>query len=80
MHALNTVFEKFVELGSACQVCHWRNEQGLIYPVRRLISRVHPVEWVKPTYAMVRRTLRNPIYSGAYVFGRSKSGTMNGGC
>ena len=73
VHALNTVFEKFVELGSACQVCHWWNEQGLTYPVRRLTSRVHPLEWVKPTYAMVRRTLRNPIYSGAYVFGRTKT-------
>lgn len=73
VHALNTMFEKFDELGSARQVFQWWRTQGLKYPVRRLRSRVHPVMWLEPTYAMFLRTLRNPIYSGAYVFGRSKT-------
>jgi DNA invertase Pin-like site-specific DNA recombinase len=73
VHCLNTVFEKFDELGSARQVFLWWRTQGLKYPVRRLRSRVHPVVWLEPTYAMFLRTLRNPIYTGAYVFGRSKS-------
>jgi DNA invertase Pin-like site-specific DNA recombinase len=73
VHALDTVFEKFDELGSARQVFRWWRAQGLKYPVRRLRSRVHPVVWLEPTYAMFLRTLRNPIYTGAYVFGRSKT-------
>ena len=73
VHALRTVFEKFDELGSARQVFHWWNAQGLTYPVRRLRSRVHPVVWLAPSYAMILRTLRNPIYTGAYVFGKSKT-------
>ena len=73
VHALNTVFDKFDELGSARQVWSWWRIQGLKYPVRRLRSKIHPVLWLKPTYAMFLRTLRNPIYSGAYVFGRTKS-------
>ena len=73
VHALRTVFEKFDELGSARQVFHWWSAQGLTYPVRRLRSRVHPVVWLAPSYAMILRTLRNPIYTGAYVFGKSKT-------
>ncbi len=73
LHALVTVFEKLDELGSARQVFSWWRDQGLKYPVRRLRSRSHPVVWLAPTYAMLLRTFHNPIYTGAYVFGRSKS-------
>ena len=73
VHAIVTVFEKLDELGSARQVFAWWRDQGLKYPVRRLRSRRHPVVWLAPTYAMFLRTLHNPIYTGAYVFGRSKS-------
>ena len=73
VHALVTVFKKLDELGSARQVFAWWRDQGLEYPVRRLRSRSHPVVWLAPTYAMFLRTLHNPIYTGAYVFGRSKS-------
>ena len=73
VHAHASVFEKFDELGSARQVCRWWREKGLKFPVRRLRSRVHPVVWLPPTDAMFLRTLHNPIYTGAYVFGRSKT-------
>ena len=73
VHAMVTVFEKLDELGSARQVFAWWRDQGLKYPVRRLRSRSHPVVWLAPSYAMFLRTLHNPIYTGAYVFGRSKS-------
>ncbi len=73
VHAIGIVFEKFDELGSARQVFAWWRGQGLKYPVRRLRSRIHPVVWLTPTYAMFLRTLHNPIYTGAYVFGRSKT-------
>ena len=73
VHALNTVFDKFDELGSARQVWNWWCIEKLKYPVRRLRSRLHPVVWLEPSYAMFLRTLRNPIYAGAYVFGRTKS-------
>jgi len=73
MHAIKTVFEKFDELGSARQVFQWWCRQDLQYPVRHLRSRIHPVEWLTPKYAMFLRTLRNPIYAGSYVFGRTKT-------
>jgi DNA invertase Pin-like site-specific DNA recombinase len=72
-HAIGTVFEKFAELGSARQVFLWWQRQGLKYPVRRIELRSHPVVWLAPSYGMVLRTLHNPIYAGAYVFGKSET-------
>jgi excisionase family DNA binding protein len=73
VHALHTVFEKFDELGSARQVFDWWKNQGLKYPVRRLRARHHPVLWLEPTDRRILRTLHNPIYAGAYVFGKSQT-------
>ena len=42
-HAIETVFTKFDELGSARQVFVWWREQGLKFPVRRVELRTHPV-------------------------------------
>jgi hypothetical protein len=78
-HAIGTVFEKFAELGSARQVFLWWQRQGLKYPVRRIELRSHPVVWLAPSYAMVLRTLHNPIYAGAYVFGKSETVRRLGG-
>ena len=68
--AIETVFSKFEELGSARQVFVWWLEQGLKFPVRRVELRTHPVVWLEPKYAMFLRTLKHPIYAGVYVFGR----------
>ncbi len=78
-HAIGTVFEKFAELGSARQVFLWWQSQGLKYPVRRIELCSHPVVWLAPSYGMVLRTLHNPIYAGAYVFGKSETVRCLGG-
>ncbi len=78
-HAISTVFAKFAELGSARQVFLWWRSQGLKYPVRRVELRTHPVVWLTPSYGMVLRTLHNPIYAGAYVFGKSETVRRLGG-
>lgn len=78
-HAIGMVFEKFAELGSARQVFLWWQSQGLKYPVRRIELRTHPVVWLPPRYGMVLRTLHNPIYAGAYVFGKSETVRRLGG-
>lgn len=72
-HAIRSVFEKFDELGSARQVFVWWQEQGLKFPVRRMELRSHPVVWLEPNYRMIRQTLHHPIYSGAYVFGKTQT-------
>ncbi len=70
--AIETVFGKILELGSARQVWLWWLGQGLKYPVRRIAGRTHPVIWKTPNYRCVLATLQNPIYAGAYAYGRSR--------
>ncbi len=68
--AIELVFSKFFELGSARQVVIWMRESGIQTPVNR--NRRGEVVWKKPTADFVYRTLKNPIYAGAYVYGRTK--------
>lgn len=70
--ALRTVFTKFDELGTARQVFVWWRDSQLQLPVRRSQLRGHPVVWVPPRYRGILEVLNNPIYAGAYVFGRTK--------
>jgi len=71
-HAIATVFKKFDELGTVRQVYEWWRSQELLFPVKK-IRKGHPVEWRKPLYAMFLRTLENPIFSGAYAFGKTRT-------
>lgn len=70
--AIRLVFSKFEELGAARRVHVWWLEQGLTFPVRRMMQRKHPIVWVTPTNTAIMTTLRHPIYAGAYVHGRTK--------
>jgi excisionase family DNA binding protein len=69
-HALETVFAKFAQLGTAHQVYRFLQSEGLLLPARRNDER--QVRWVKPRYGAVLGMLTNPRYAGAYVYGRSR--------
>ncbi|MBK7583128.1 MAG: recombinase family protein [Myxococcales bacterium] len=71
--AVHRVFHKFEELGAGRQVYLWWREQGLPFPVRRMLPRSHPIVWVPVGYRMIHNMLRHPIYGGAFVFGRSET-------
>lgn len=71
--AVRRVFDKFDELGAARQVYLWWRDDGLPFPVRRNVPRVHPVVWVPVSYRVVYEMLRHPIYAGAFVFGRTET-------
>jgi DNA invertase Pin-like site-specific DNA recombinase len=73
VEAIRTVFSKFDELASARQVLVWWQAQGRTYPVRVRNGRSHPIIWREPTYGMILRTLKHPIFAGAYVFGRTET-------
>lgn len=68
--AIRTVFERFVELGSARQVWLWFRTQGLSFPLR--CNGLSEIRWVAPTYTAIHKVLRHPVYAGAYVYGRSR--------
>ena len=71
--AIRTLFSKFDELQSVKRVFAWWRDEGLKFPVRRLELRSRPVVWMSPAYRMFLYVLHNPIYAGAYVFGRSQT-------
>ena len=68
--AIRTVFEKFAELGSARQVWLWFHSEGLSFPHECPSGQIL---WVKPTYIAVHTVLSNPVYAGAYAYGKSRS-------
>lgn len=68
--AIALVFDKVAELGSARQALLWFLEQGLDLPVRYANG---DVIWRRPNYATIHRMIANPIYGGAYAYGKSRS-------
>jgi hypothetical protein len=66
--AINLVFDEVAELGSARQALLWFHEHGLDLPTRR---RNGDVAWCRPNYATIHRMIANPIYGGAYAYGKS---------
>jgi len=57
------------ELQSARQVHIWPSEQGIELQVKSRQGELHGVVWRLPAYNI----LTNPIYAGAYSFGRTTS-------
>jgi DNA invertase Pin-like site-specific DNA recombinase len=73
--ALHLAFRKFAEFGSARQVALWLIDEGVKMPVAVHGPQGRVVEWRPPRYNTIHRLLTNPVYAGAYVFGRTGSQT-----
>lgn len=69
--AVRLVFGKFRELGTARQVYLWIKRSELQMPVVNRCARGARITWKFPCYANVLDVLRNPLYAGAYAFGRT---------
>jgi DNA invertase Pin-like site-specific DNA recombinase len=67
--AIRTVFAKFAELGTARQVWLWFQSEGLLFPHE---CQNGEIRWVKPTYVAIHTVLSNPVYAGAYAYGKSR--------
>jgi DNA invertase Pin-like site-specific DNA recombinase len=66
---IRSVFEKFAELGTARQVWLWFQSEGLLFPHEKPSGQIL---WVKPTYIAIHAVLSNPVYAGAYAYGKSR--------
>ena len=68
--AIRAVFERFAEMGSARQVWLWFRAQGLRFPLQS--NTLADLHWVTPSYSKIHQVLSNPIYAGAYVYGKTR--------
>lgn len=71
--AIGLVFEKFAEFKSVRQVHIWLRDEGIELPVKSRSGEAEGVVWRLPAYNIVHGILTNPIYAGAYAFGRTTS-------
>jgi hypothetical protein len=67
--AIQCVFERFAEVGSVRQVWLWFRSQGLSFPSQSNSS--SDILWVTPTYTAIHHVLTNPVYAGAYTYGKT---------
>ncbi len=74
--SIDLVFNKFTELGSVRQVTLWFRREKIALPVvpsgrgeRRLV-------WKLPLYHTIWAILTNPLYAGAYAFGKTEARTQ----
>jgi DNA invertase Pin-like site-specific DNA recombinase len=72
---IRLLFAKFRELGSARQVFLWARAEGLQLPVVVRNLAACRLQWQAPAYHTVLQVLQNPIYAGAYAFGRTSQRT-----
>jgi DNA invertase Pin-like site-specific DNA recombinase len=73
--AVRLVFRKFQELESARQVLLWFQEQQITLPAVGYEESTRQIYWKRPLYSRVLAILQNPMYAGAYAFGRTEART-----
>ena len=71
--SIGLVFAKFAELKSARQVHIWLRDERIELPAKSRRGEAFGVVWRLPAYNIVHNILTNPIYAGAYAFGRTTS-------
>jgi DNA invertase Pin-like site-specific DNA recombinase len=64
------MFQKFRELGSVNQLVLWFRQENIELPIRR---RRGEIMWKLPQVSLIRDLLNNPIFAGAYVYGRTET-------
>ena len=67
--AIRAVFERFAEMGSARRVWLWFRSEALPFPTQA--SGCRDIQWGTPSYTKIHQVLTNPVYAGAYVYGKT---------
>ena len=72
--AIRCVFACFAEMGSARRVWLWFRSKGLKFPLQ-MHARAE-IRWVEASYTAIHHVLSNPVYAGAYVYGKTRRETV----
>ena len=72
--AIRCVFARFAEMGSARRVWLWFRSEGLKFPLQ-MHARAE-IRWVEASYTAIHHVLSNPVYAGAYVYGKTRRETV----
>ena len=67
---LELVFRKFREIGSIRQTYRWFHDENIECPVNKTIGGRFQLAWKLPAQTFIAYVLHNPLYAGAYVYGR----------
>jgi predicted DNA-binding transcriptional regulator AlpA len=70
--ALRAVFARFSEFGTARRVWLWFRAENLSFPLQLNYSSPEEIRWVAPTYIAIYNVLTNPVYAGAYCYGKTR--------
>ncbi|MEY2935391.1 MAG: hypothetical protein RL033_6140 [Pseudomonadota bacterium] len=73
--AIEGVFERFQLLGSIRQVLLAMRREKLRLPTRAEAESRPGIEWKLPVYNTVHRLITNPLYGGAYAYGKTEART-----
>lgn len=71
--AIQLVFTRFRETWSLRQTMRWFRDEGIELPVLRCRGGKKRLEWALPSLGRVGAILRNPLYAGAYAYGRRQN-------
>jgi excisionase family DNA binding protein len=71
--AIAAVFQRFAQVGSVRQVLLWFRQERIELPSARYDEGRRSVVWRLPCYNTVLHVLSNPVYAGAYAFGRTET-------
>src|SRR5882762_7060267 len=72
--AIRTAFARFSETGSARRVWLWFRSEGLKLPLQ--MRQGSEIRWVEASYTAIHHVLTNPVYAGAYVYGKTRQETI----
>jgi DNA invertase Pin-like site-specific DNA recombinase len=70
--AIYLVFRKMAEVGSARQVLLWFRQEQIALPARPRDPGTPTLIWKLPVYHSILGILINPMYAGAYAFGKTE--------
>jgi len=68
--AIRNVFASFAETGSARRVWLWFRSEGLSFPLQ--MHQGAEIRWVEASYTAIHHVLTNPVYAGAYAYGKTR--------